>query len=252
MSTQQKPPLTPSQRIELVQKDRARRYGQIVLTFILIVFSIGFVTWYAIEKADANFLAYMATGMLAVLFAGIGAAYSIMGLGRTVGSTNNTNNDTILLMLESIMSQQKNTPEIPPLNDEFFEDNREDDLEADQPKETPVERPGIVKIDAVGVAPEQLQFLADKNTWHNELKTINGKPVVLVATQLSRRNKRTVYVYHLVGTNLIVFNRSRYGIFFMRIAYRVQNMQNFFDTFVSPPHTQEEKSWLERNDYVLT
>jgi len=89
--------------------------------------------------------------------------------------------------------------------------------------------------------------------WRSELKTINGKAIVLVATQQSRRTKakRTVNVYHVVGTNLIIYNRSRHGIFFMRIAFRPENMQQFFQTFVEPPLTDIEQQWLERYDYVL-
>ena len=82
---------TAKDNIALVQGDKARRYGQIVIIFCLIFFSLGFVAWYAYDKADDQFLLYMAVGLLAILFAGIGAAYSNMGLGRTVGSAANGN-----------------------------------------------------------------------------------------------------------------------------------------------------------------
>ena len=95
-------PLTPAERIALVDKDRIRRYGQIILTFILIGFSLGFVAWFAFYKADGAFLSYMATGMLGVVFAGVGAAYAIMGLGRTVGSSNDSNNETIVAILAEL------------------------------------------------------------------------------------------------------------------------------------------------------
>jgi len=72
------------ERIQLVQDDRARRYGQIIMAFILVGFSIGFVVWYAVEKADTAFLNYMAVGLMSLVFAGVGAAYAIFGLGRTV------------------------------------------------------------------------------------------------------------------------------------------------------------------------
>lgn len=243
--------LTPGQRIALVEKDRARRLGQIAITFILIGFSLGFVAWYAYAKADDAFLSYMATGMLGVVFAGIGAAYAIMGLGRTVGSTNNSNNDQILLMLQTMLEAQKPAAG-PGTSDEFFEDNQGDNLDEERILEVPLGRT-TEAIGAVNADPAKLQYLADRVSWRRELKTIDGKPVVLVAIQDSRRtkSKRTVYVYHIVGTNVIIYNRSRHGIFFMRIAYRAENMSNFFDTFVNPPLTPDEQLWLERNDYVL-
>jgi hypothetical protein len=132
-------PLTPAQRIALVDKDRTRRIGQIVITFILIAFAMGFVAWYAYAKADDSFLAYMATGMLGVLFAGIGAAFSIMGLGRTVGSTNNSNRETIALILELLQKQNPTTPGplsvIPDLENPIDDDLGT--LEEERPTEDP-------------------------------------------------------------------------------------------------------------------
>ncbi len=120
-----KVPLTPAERIALVDKDRIRRYGQIVLTFILIGFSLGFVAWFALYKADGAFLSYMATGMLGVVFAGVGAAYAIMGLGRTVGSSNDSNNETIIAILAELQKLRTapgpidNLPDIEnPIDDE--------------------------------------------------------------------------------------------------------------------------------------
>ena len=254
MSTQT--PLSPSGRIKLVQKDRARRYGQIVITFLLIAFSIGFIAWYAMNKADDQFLLYMAVGMMALVFGGIGAAYAIMGLGRTVGSNNSANSEQIEAIM-AVMLAKNGITLTPPVPEEppsiYFEDNRDDDLVEDQPDEVAPGKGNPSAIGAMNADPTQLQFLADKVSWYKEIKTFNGKPVVLVAIQDSRRSKkkRTIYIYHVVGTNLIVYNRSRYGIFFMRIAHREENMQNFYETFVQPPLTNKEQEWLKRYDYVL-
>ena len=97
--------------------------------------------------------------------------------------------------------------------------------------------------------PNQMMFKADKGPG----KFISGNAVKHVATQLSRRTrrKRTVYIYNIVGTEIIVFNRSLNGIYFMKIAVRPQNVKAFYDTFVKPPNTDAEKVWLERYDYVL-
>ena len=101
--------------------------------------------------------------------------------------------------------------------------------------------------------PNQMMFRADRGTEKLIVTTINGNPVKHVATQNSRRTrrKRTVYVYHIVGTDIIVFNRSLDGIYFLKIAIMPQNVKRFYDTFVNPPQTAEEKIWLERYDYVL-
>lgn len=103
------------------------------------------------------------------------------------------------------------------------------------------------------VDPNALMFRADRTTWNQEKKTIDGQAVKLVATQISRRSKRkrTVHVYHIQDTNIIIFNRGLTRNFFMKIAFRPQNMKNFFDTFVNPPQTAEELIWLKRYDYVL-
>lgn len=103
------------------------------------------------------------------------------------------------------------------------------------------------------IDPSKLQFLADRNTWRSKTKTIQGNTVRLVAIQKSRRfrKKRTIYVYHIVGTTEIIYNRSRHGVYFMSIAFRPQNKKNFFDVFVNPPLTKKEIEWLDRYDYVL-
>ena len=76
------------ERIALVQQDNARRLGQIIIAFILIGFSLGYLGYYAIYEADAEFKTFMAHAMLTLAIAGIGAAYAIFGLGRTVARRN--------------------------------------------------------------------------------------------------------------------------------------------------------------------
>jgi len=101
--------------------------------------------------------------------------------------------------------------------------------------------------------PNALMFRADKNTRTLAVKRIDGLLVKHVATQESRRTKRkkTVYVYNIESTNIIVFNRGLMRNFFMKISYRPINMQNFFNTFVNPPLTNAETDWLARYNYVL-
>ena len=102
--------------------------------------------------------------------------------------------------------------------------------------------------------PNKMMFRADIETRHSPIKKIQGKEVVHVATQVSRRTKkkRTVYVYNIEGTNIIVYNRSLNATRFMKIAIRPQNVQRFYETFVKEPLTPKEKQWLDLYGYVLT
>lgn len=79
------PPLSEAERIALVQSDDVRRWGQIILSFILIGFAIGYLIYYTILIADAEFQLTIANAMLVLIIMGVGAALAIFGLGRTVG-----------------------------------------------------------------------------------------------------------------------------------------------------------------------
>ncbi len=129
-------PLTPAERIALVDQDKARRNGQIVIAITLIVFAMGFLAVYAFYKADAAFLAYMATGILSLVFAGIGAAFAIFGLGRTIGSTNTANVQYIAEILAEIKKLQPNQ-NIPDLD----EAEEVTSLSEEMPEEVPPTRP---------------------------------------------------------------------------------------------------------------
>ena len=98
-----------------------------------------------------------------------------------------------------------------------------------------------------------MMFVADRASQKDDIKKIEGKNVILVATRIPRNSKKykTVYIYHIEGTELIVFNRSRDGICFMKIAVKAANMKRFYETFVKPPITDAEKQWLELYDYRL-
>jgi len=83
MSTNQ--PLTEAERIALVQADRERRVIQIILAVILIGGAVGYLFYYAIIEADADFKLSLANTMLTLVTMGTGAGLAIFGLGRTVG-----------------------------------------------------------------------------------------------------------------------------------------------------------------------
>lgn len=249
----QEKPLTPAERIALVQNDKERRAFQIGIAVFIIAFGIAYLTWFVVFKADSNFLNYMAVGVLALIFGGMGAAYAIFGLGRTVGSTNTANNEQIAIILAEIEKLKQPNVIEPPETSEFYENNFGDFDDDDLPVEVP---PGKATDSAIAaaVAPSKLQYLADRDTWHKQIKQVNGSTVELVAIQESRRTKkkRTNYVYHIAGTNVIIYNRARHGVYFMRIAFRPENVKKFFQIFVEEPLTDAEKQWLERYDYILT
>ncbi len=253
----QETPLTPAERIALVDQDRVRRNGQIAIAITLIAFAMGFLAVYAFFKADTAFLTYMATGILSLVFAGIGAAFAIFGLGRTVGSANTANVEYISQILAEIKKLQPGVlDELPDIEDQDPEDEMDElnSLAEEMPEEVPQTRsdPGVAPASR-RIDPNALMFRADKSTRQQMIKTVGGLIVKHIATQESRRTKRkkTIYVYHIEGTNNIVFNRGLTKNFFMKIAYRPQNMQNFYNTFVNPPQTNVEKDWLTRYNYVL-
>ena len=77
--------LSTIERIALVQDDRVRKYGQLIMSFVFVGAMLGFLGWYAIAKADDEFLNMMAIGMYTLFAMAVGAALAIFGLGRTVG-----------------------------------------------------------------------------------------------------------------------------------------------------------------------
>lgn len=102
--------------------------------------------------------------------------------------------------------------------------------------------------------PNSMMFRADRESLGQAVRTVNGNVVRLVAIQESRRTRRkgrTKYIWHIEGTNVVVYNRNRSGIYFMRMAIRIRNVNRYHDVFVKEPLTDKEKIWLERYDYVL-
>ncbi len=78
--------VSTKQRIDLVQDDSVRRWGQIIIAFILIGGMLGFLGYYIISgKASDEWLQSLADTMTTLFIMGVGAALAIFGLGRTVG-----------------------------------------------------------------------------------------------------------------------------------------------------------------------
>ena len=101
------------------------------------------------------------------------------------------------------------------------------------------------------IDPNKMMFRADRESDNDEIRTVDGKPVMLVAIQKSRRGKKDTRIYHIVGTNIMVFKQSKRGVYFMRMALRPENINRYYNVFVNQPLTSEEKIWLGRYDYEL-
>ncbi len=77
--------VSTQERIDLVKNDGVRRWGQIIIAFILIGSAIGYLGYYSIVLADDSFQLELANEMKVLVIMGVGAALAIFGLGRTVG-----------------------------------------------------------------------------------------------------------------------------------------------------------------------
>ena len=95
-------------------------------------------------------------------------------------------------------------------------------------------------------------IIADRGTYNSTVKTVDGKPVILVATQPSRRTERkgkTSYIYHIRGTTDIMYNHNQNHPYWSLM--HVPGNTRYYDIFVKAPLTPDEKSWLDLNGYRL-
>ena len=77
--------VSTAERIVLVNDDRVRKWGQLIIAFTLIGSMIGYLVWYTLTQANESFQEELAQEMKVLLIMGVGAALAIFGLGRTVG-----------------------------------------------------------------------------------------------------------------------------------------------------------------------
>ena len=77
--------LSSQERIDLVQGDYVRRWGQLIIAFVLIGTAISYLTCYTVFVADVESKLSLAQDMRVLVSMGVGAALAIFGLGRTVG-----------------------------------------------------------------------------------------------------------------------------------------------------------------------
>ena len=77
--------VSTAERIGLVEGDSVRRWGQIIIAFILIGAASGYLGYFTIYVADTEFQESLAQDMRVLVIMGVGASLAIFGLGRTVG-----------------------------------------------------------------------------------------------------------------------------------------------------------------------
>ncbi len=85
MSEEHLEEISSKERINLVKNDSVRRWGQIIISFILIGSILLYLGWYAMYQADDDFQRGLAEDSRVLIIMGTGAALAIFGLGRTVG-----------------------------------------------------------------------------------------------------------------------------------------------------------------------
>ena len=95
--------------------------------------------------------------------------------------------------------------------------------------------------------------LADRDTWRRPQKTVGGEPMILIATQQSRRRRggRTKYVFWLRGSSRVYYTQSRGGVVFQPMGRTDEEMRRYAEAFVVSPLTSQEAAWLARNDYEM-
>ena len=95
--------------------------------------------------------------------------------------------------------------------------------------------------------------VADRETFASHVKTINGKPMILVATKTSRRTLRkgkTQYIYSMEGTKGIYYNESKNGILFVPMARHESNMRKHYDLYCVDPLNKAEREYLKLHPHI--
>ena len=77
--------LSSQERIDLGQGDSGRRWGQLIIAFVLIGTAISYLTLYTVFAADEELKLSLAQDLRVLVILGVGAALAIFGLGMTVG-----------------------------------------------------------------------------------------------------------------------------------------------------------------------
>jgi len=69
----------------VTSSDNTRKWGQLIISFILVGLMVGYLVWYTAFSGDDTFTQQLAENFQVLIIMGIGAALAVFGLGRTVG-----------------------------------------------------------------------------------------------------------------------------------------------------------------------
>lgn len=95
--------------------------------------------------------------------------------------------------------------------------------------------------------------IADRQTFHSIVKTVDGNAMILVATKTSRRTLRkgkTQYLYLMNGTKAIYYNQSKDGVLFVPMARHESNMKKHYDLYCVDPLTEAEQKYLDLHPHI--
>lgn len=95
--------------------------------------------------------------------------------------------------------------------------------------------------------------IADRLTFNHPVKTINGKPMILVAIKTSRRRLRKgkiQYLYLMDGTKGIYYNEAKGSVLFVPMARHEANMRRHYDLYCVDPLTPNEQKYLSQHPHI--
>ena len=97
--------------------------------------------------------------------------------------------------------------------------------------------------------------IADRGTHRDAVKTVDGRPMRLIAQQVNRRTVRSgkpSYIYHHEGGKNIYYNHGLHQAHYIPMGFNDAEMQKYYIVFVLQPQHPSNASWLQRNDYTMT
>lgn len=95
--------------------------------------------------------------------------------------------------------------------------------------------------------------VADHNTFHSNIKTVNGKEMLLVGIKTSRRTLRKAkiqYIYSMNHTKGVYYNESKGGILFVPMARHEINMKKHYELYCVEPLSDEERRYLRLHPHI--
>ena len=97
--------------------------------------------------------------------------------------------------------------------------------------------------------------IADRGTHLATTKSVDGKRMLLIASQVNRRTLRSgkpSYIYHQEGTKNIYYNHGLHQAHYIPMGFNDDEMLKFYIVFVLQPQHPTNAAWLSRNDFTLS